>query len=149
MLGSLQKGWHSLKNQFARVRLLFHKPLGYRGEQLAARFLRRQGCHVIGRGVRLRGGELDLIVEHDGTVVFVEVKTRRLQIQGESLGETVTAEKERRITRAAYAYLKKHRLLEYPVRFDVITILWAKGKRPEVRHHPHAFEAAGEESSLY
>jgi len=97
----------------------------------------------------MRGGELDLVVEHDGTVVFVEVKTRRALVAGESLTECVTAEKERRVTRAAYTYLKKHRLLEYPVRFDVITVLWMKGKKPQLRHYPHAFEATGNEASMF
>ena len=133
----------------ARLLLAFHKPLGRRGEDLAARLLKRQGCRIVARGVRLRGGELDLVAVQGRTIVFVEVKTRRGLGVDESLGESITDQKEQRITRAAYAFLKRHKLLDYPCRFDVITVYWPRGQRPQVRHFPHAFEAAGDERFLY
>ncbi len=75
------------------------------------------------------------------TVVFVEVKTRR----SESLARPIDAvdrHRQDRLVRASLAFLKSHRLLDYPSRFDVVEVLWPKGaKRPEVRHHANAFQS--------
>src|SRR4051794_21323689 len=56
------------------------KSLGKRGEALAAAHLERLGYHVLARNHRTRWGELDLVVTDEGgrTIVFVEVKTRRV-----------------------------------------------------------------------
>ena len=132
-----------------RLRSSVHQPLGRRGENLAAKYLQRLGCRIVARGIRMNRGELDLVAVLERTIIFVEVKTRRVQYPDESLAEAVTPEKERRITRAAYAFLKRHRLLGYPVRFDIITVHWPRRSKPQLRHYPHAFEAAGEGNSLY
>jgi putative endonuclease len=52
--------------------------LGRRGEQVAAEHLRRAGCVVLARNVRIRRGEIDLVVRDGEALVFVEVKTRRV-----------------------------------------------------------------------
>jgi putative endonuclease len=56
------------------------KALGSRGEVLAVAHFERLGYRVLARNHRTRFGELDLVVAdgEDGTIVFVEVKTRRL-----------------------------------------------------------------------
>jgi putative endonuclease len=54
------------------------RALGRRGEQLAAIYLQRRGYIVLARNVRSRGGELDLIVCDERALVFVEIKTRRV-----------------------------------------------------------------------
>lgn len=54
------------------------RSLGGRGEALAARHLERQGFTVLDRNVRSRFGEIDLIASDRQTLVFAEVKTRRL-----------------------------------------------------------------------
>jgi putative endonuclease len=116
--------------------------LGLRGERYAARFLRRKGYKIVARGTRLRRGELDLVAVDGRTVVFVEVKTRRIA-SDESPASAVTAEKQRRITRAALIFLKSHGLLEHAARFDVVAIIWPKeSRRPtRVEHFVNAFEA--------
>jgi putative endonuclease len=117
--------------------------LGDRGERLAARHLRRQGMTLVGRKVRLLGGELDLIAVDGRTIVFVEVKTRQSDYAGHPL-EAITDDKRRRLTRVALAYLKRHDLLEYSARFDVIALIWPQdagpGSRPEIVHIRNAFE---------
>jgi putative endonuclease len=125
-------------------RLFPKKSLGQRGEVAAARFLRRRGYKIIAQGNRLRSGELDLVaVDRDRTIVFVEVKTRQSQDAGHP-SEAVTPDKQRRLTRLAVTYLKRHGLLEYPARFDVIAITWPDDKwRPQIEHFQNAFEAAG------
>ena len=128
----------------ARASALFPKrDFGRRGEDVAARFLRRLGYKIVARGDSAGPGELDLVAVDGRTVVFVEVKTRRSDEQGLP-SEAVDSEKQRRLTRAALAYLKRHRLLEYPARFDVVAVTWPGDRRkPVVEHIPGAFDATG------
>ena len=129
---------------FARILGWFRPttlPLGERGEQAAARFLRRAGYKILARHYRDRQGEIDLIVTDGRRVVFVEVKTRRSS-QQEHPAEAVNLEKQRRLTRTATAYMKRHRLLETPSRFDIVAITWpADTRHPKIEHIPGAFDA--------
>jgi putative endonuclease len=123
-------------------RLVAEKPLGPRGEAAAARYLKRQGYKIIARGDRSKLGEIDLVAVDGQTVVFVEVKTRQSQEAGHP-SEAVDAVKQRRLTRAAVTYLKHHRLLDQPARFDIVAITWPEGQRPTIEHFKSAFEAVG------
>jgi putative endonuclease len=119
------------------------KPLGYLGERAAERFLKHKDYRIVARGLRWRGGELDLVAVDNRTVVFVEVKTRR----GERFGrpaDAVDTKKQQRITRAALYFLKRHGLLEHHCRFDVVAVTWPAGmKKPSIEHYQNAFEATG------
>jgi putative endonuclease len=113
------------------------------GEREAARYLRRKGFRIRQRQVRNRFGEIDLVALDGETIVFVEVKTRTAVAQGEPF-EAVGVEKQSKMTTAALAYLKRHRLLERRCRFDVVSIVWPEGVlRPDIQHFEHAFEATG------
>ena len=117
--------------------------LGPRGEALAARHLKRLGYKIVARGARGQLGELDLVAVDGRTVVFVEVKTRESHDGGHP-AEAVDAEKQRRLTRLALGYLKRHELLECAARFDVVAITWPAGRRrPLLEHVRDAFEASG------
>lgn len=114
--------------------------LGERGECAAARFLRRKGYRIIARRQRDARGEIDLIAVDQRTLVFVEVKTRRSQ-EFEHPAEAVNLEKQRRLSRAALAFMKQHRLFDHPARFDIVAITWPAGARkPIIEHFPAAFE---------
>ncbi len=78
--------------------------LGKSGEISAARYLERLGYRIIGRNYKTRQGEVDLIAEEKGVLVFAEVKTRTSAIFG-SLMETITGAKLRRIEKVAMSYL--------------------------------------------
>ncbi len=119
------------------------KPLGQRGEAAAARFLRRRGYKILARSDQFGPGELDLVALQRKTIVFVEVKTRQSHEAGHP-AEAVDERKQRRLTRLAVSFLKRHRLLEYPARFDVIAVTWPAGKWfPTIEHVENAFEAVG------
>ena len=119
------------------------RPLGRRGEDAAARFLRRRGYRILERSSRSRPGELDLVALDGQTIVFVEVKTRRQSEAGHP-AEAVTPDKQRRLTRLAVTWLKRHRLLEQPARFDVVAVTWPDDdRRPTIEHFPNAFDACG------
>lgn len=119
------------------------KPLGRRGEDVAANFLKRLGYRILARGLDSRLGELDIIAVDGRTIVFVEVKTRRSSDAGHPT-EAIDSTKQRRMTQAALAYLKSHRLLQHAARFDVIAITWAEHtRRPTIEHYKNAFAPVG------
>ncbi len=118
------------------------KPLGQCGEKAAARYLKRLGYKIIARGHRSKWSEIDLIAVDGQTIVFVEVKTRQSQETGHP-AEAVGAEKQRRLTRAAVAFLQQYRLLDRPARFDVVAVTWPEEQRPTIEHFQNAFEAVG------
>lgn len=113
--------------------------LGQWGEKRAERLLRGKGLKVLARNVFCKTGELDLVmVDTDGTLVFVEVKTRA--DEGFAPAEAaITAAKKRRLTRAVRYFLTCHDLQDRPCRFDVVTIVLASSGRPEIRHYENAF----------
>jgi putative endonuclease len=119
------------------------KPLGRRGEDAAARFLRRKRYTIVARGHRDNIGEIDLVAVDGRTVVFIEVKTRTSHDAGHPADAVDTA-KQQRLTRLALSYLKRHDLLDYQARFDVVAITWPAGsRRPTIEHIENAFEATG------
>lgn len=137
--------WHWLTRfQQAVAELRRPKSLGERGEAAAARYLRRLGYQIVARGERDRFGELDLVAVDGRTVVFVEVKTRHSRDKGDPV-EAVHEEKQRRLTRLALSYLRRHDLLENAARFDVIAIVWPEtAKKPtSLDHFKNAFEPVG------
>lgn len=78
--------------------------LGKRGEAFAARYLRERGAEIIAANVSYKVGEIDLIArEADGTIVFVEVKTRATPSFG--VAEAVTPQKLARLRKAASQWL--------------------------------------------
>jgi len=112
--------------------------LGARGERLAARYLRRRGFAIVARNFRGRAGEIDLVGLDGDVLVFVEVKTR----SGERWGrpdEAVDRRKQRQMERVAEEFVRRHRLHDRAIRFDVVAIL-AQGWRWRVQHYPNAFE---------
>jgi len=119
------------------------KSLGKRGEDAAARFLKRQGYHILVRGLDSRLGELDIVAVDGRTVVFVEVKTRSTSDAGHPT-EAIDSRKEQRMTQAALAYLKSKRLLAYASRFDVVAVTWPENQRqPTIEHFKNAFAPVG------
>jgi putative endonuclease len=113
--------------------------LGSRGEEMAWRYLERQGFGLLARNWRSRRGELDLVVRQGETIVFVEVRARRSRRFG-GPEEALTRAKRRSLQRAAWVYLEANHCLEADWRIDVIAIDFAvRGVRLE--HYPNALEA--------
>jgi len=95
--------------------------LGLRGEAAAEAFLTARGYRIIARNYRCPLGELDLVARAEGSLVFIEVKTRRGGRAG-SGGEAISGHKRRRMMRLAAYYLAAHGLEGIPCRFDVVTL---------------------------
>jgi putative endonuclease len=79
-------------------------PTGARAEDLCARLLAAAGLRVLARNWRCRLGEIDLIAEEEGTLVFAEVRSRASGGFG-GAAESVTAAKRSRLLAAARLYL--------------------------------------------
>jgi len=97
---------------------------GRRGEDLAHRFLKREGYTIVARNFRLSTGEAEAdIIAWDGdTLAIVEVKARESADYGppeRAIGE----EKRRHILRAARAYARKANVDWSKVRLDVVTVI--------------------------
>ena len=118
--------------------------LGRRGEQAAERFLRKKGYRIVALNDRQGIGEIDIVAVEKRTVVFVEVKTRSSERKGHP-GDHVDLDKERRLTRAALSFLKRHRLLESRARIDVIAVWWPpEMEEPErIEHYENAVQPTG------
>ena len=95
---------------------------GHRAEQQAIRWYRLRGWQILGENFWAGGNELDLIVRRGRTIRFVEVKAKRGTRFGDPL-EMVTAEKRRRLRRAAESWLdSRPDLARLSVGFDVIAV---------------------------
>ncbi len=104
-----------------------HLITGKAGEELAAAFLSEKGFKIVERNFRCASGEIDLICEDAGTIVFAEVKTRTGAVRGEP-GEAIGPAKKKRLIRAGALYLSRHRAWNRPCRFDLVSILFLHGE---------------------
>ena len=116
--------------------------LGRRGERRAAWFYRIRGYRIVGRNVRLRHGEIDLVVRRGRSLAFVEVKSRQSIAAGEGF-EAVDRRKQLQLVRLAGEYLARqpHR---GDIRYDVVSLYWS-GRRFVLRHFPDAFQPVSDD----
>ncbi len=116
----------SQEAEFKVLKAMRHRsnPLatGRLGERIAQRFLESLGYRVIDQNVLYRGGEIDLVAWQGETLVFVEVKTRTTAALASTL-ESVHTSKQRRLVRAAEAYLARAGLHPGETRFDVVVVV--------------------------
>jgi len=94
---------------------------GARAERRARRHYRLRGYRILGANIRLAGVEVDLLCRRRGVVVFCEVKEKTGEGYGDPL-EMVDERKQRRLRRAAEAWLAAQSLQEQIVRFDVVAL---------------------------
>ena len=121
------KGWGRRLGEGAAGPGPSTKQIGDSAEDRALAYLQQQGLRLVQRNYRLAGGprqrgaEIDLILcDADGTLVFVEVRARRVAGHG-GAAASVSAAKQRRIVHAAQHYLLRLAVLP-PCRFDVVAI---------------------------
>jgi putative endonuclease len=111
--------------------------LGRAGEDAALQAYLRLGFRAVARNWRCPLGEIDLVLEHDGLLVFCEVKTRR----GSAFGggyEAVTWFKQRKLRHLAEVFLASDRQPSAGVRFDVASV-WLGPRGADVELFEDAF----------
>ena len=91
-------------------------------ENLACQYLEQKGLKLLERNFHCRLGEIDLIMQHNDSLVFVEVRYRRSSNFG-SGAESITINKQSKLIKTASVYLQRHaKLAKNPARFDVVSI---------------------------
>ncbi len=109
---------------FDALRYAKHRNAGRRGEDLAHRFLRRNGFTIVARNYRLAAGdaEADLIAWEGETLAIVEVKSRASEEYG-TPDRAIGEEKRRHLLRVAREYSRKCGVSWERVRLDVVTVI--------------------------
>ena len=117
-----------------------HLKSGRWGEKRAVGFLKKKHYKIIGQRVRVgKRDELDVVAEHGGALIFVEVKTRKNENYGRPFS-AVNKAKRKCLSRAAIAYLKHRKTEPEFIRFDVVEVIGEPGgEAPEIRHIENAF----------
>ena len=112
-------------------------PIGPRGEDAAVDAYRRRGYRIVARNWRCGIGELDLVVERRGVLVFCEVKSRRGRAFGGGY-EAVTCRKQAKLRSLAEAFLQAAGSRPQAIRFDVASVA-VRGERSAVELFEDAF----------
>lgn len=117
---------------------LERQELGKLGEKLAIDALQSLGYAILARRYRTPCGEIDIVANDGGTLVFVEVKARQDEEFG-TAAEAVTFWKQRRLARMAREYLVREQIVDQPCRFDVVAIMF-DGSEPRLELFQNAFD---------
>ena len=115
------------------------KDIGEHTEAIAKDYLQSQGLSLIEKNYHCRGGEVDLIMQEQDTLVFVEVKYRQSTHYG-GAAAAVSAPKQKKIKHCVTFYLHQKGLNEYntPCRLDVVT-LEGNLQEPQIHWFKNAF----------
>ena len=115
------------------------KKFGRWGEKRCESFLKKKGFRKLARNFSCKSGEIDLImVDTEGAVVFVEVKTRADEAF-EPTESVITPAKKTRLNRAARFFLATNNIKDRPFRFDVVTVVLGQSGPVQIRHYENAF----------
>jgi putative endonuclease len=112
---------------------------GQDSEMQAEQFLTAKGYRILDRNVRTPLGELDLVAEDQGVVVFVEVKGRATEAFGGAL-LAVNHRKRVKLTKLAAQYLAKRHWSDRACRFDVVLVQGRYADQGRIEHLQNAFE---------
>jgi putative endonuclease len=122
--------------------MMSRQQLGILGENIAVEELTRRGYAILERRYRTRYGEIDIVAEEQGTLVFVEVKARENVTFGTAV-EAVTPAKQRKVASRAVEYLARKHVTDRQCRFDVVAIDFAGTPDQTIAVYADAFDASG------
>ncbi len=112
--------------------------LGMVGEGLATSFLKQNGYNILMQNFHSAYGEIDIVAIDEYTLVFVEVKTRKSNL--EKALSSISNAKQKKIIKTAYYFLQQHPEFEdYPTRFDAVAIIQKKDNHFKINHLKNAF----------
>jgi putative endonuclease len=113
---------------------------GRAGELAAVNHLLSAGYLIVEKNWRCSSGEIDIIAEDNGTLVFVEVRARTNPTRYGSAIEAITPRKCRQVRELAVTYLKQRKGPSQPIRFDVIAVTFLREDVvAELKHLQAAF----------
>ncbi|MBN2591127.1 MAG: YraN family protein [Sedimentisphaerales bacterium] len=123
-----------------RRRLLAdHRLLGSWGEKYSEKFLKKKGLKTLTRNFTCKTGEIDLVmVDSEGSIIFVEVRTKTDE-DFSSVESSITSAKKKRLKRAVRYFISTNNLENRSFRFDIIAIVLGQKGKPLLRHYENAF----------
>lgn len=102
---------------------------GRLAEIQACAYLKKQGLKLLEKNFHCRYGEIDLIMSHGKTLIFVEVRYRRNNHFGGPLA-SITPQKQQRLLTTAQVYLQQHpQPTNTEMRFDVVALTLDPGNQ--------------------
>lgn len=121
-----------------------HLKIGRNGEKAAKRLFLNMGCTFLAKDVRMPGGEMDLVFRDGKTLVFIEVKSRRIKKKEDAAfvhpSDALHPKQKRRIYRASHQYMREIGNPALPYRYDLVEVLFLAGKGLYMmKHHKSAF----------
>jgi putative endonuclease len=113
------------------------KELGFFAEHYASEYLKSKNYTILGHNYRKPWGEIDVIAEKEGVVIFVEVKASAKDIPGFEPELRVNADKRHRMARIARTYLSDHNYpADQPWQMDVLAVAFVKERGvAKIRHY--------------
>lgn len=114
--------------------------LGTRGERRASDYLVSIGYRIVECNFRCKAGEIDIIAQDAGDLVFIEVKSRRSNAFGYP-SESVDKRKQQKLINSAQQYLIERDLGEIACRFDIVEVYFNDGKTVRIEVIKGAFGA--------
>ena len=115
---------------------------GQSAEDMAEQMLRKKGYRILEKNFRVAGGELDLIADDQGILVFIEVKARRGQHFGGASYAITARKKKQQIIKLASCYLSQRDLINQHCRFDAILVVGTNEHSHQLTHIEQAFEVS-------
>lgn len=112
-----------MKPESQRQQAANRRQKGAAAEEAAAAHLIRNGYRILDRNWRCRTGELDITAEKDGTLVFVEVRSRSSSGIFGTPSESVDRRKMLQVRSTAEQYLHVKKQYGRAIRFDVIAVM--------------------------
>jgi putative endonuclease len=114
---------------------------GKQGEDAACTFLLEAGYFIKERNWRCRSGEIDIIAEHNGRLIFIEVRTRKQGGRFGTAAESVDHRKQKQVRETAQVYLRSTGLVNTSSRFDVVAVSISRESNAviEYKHYEGAF----------
>jgi putative endonuclease len=116
------------------------KDLGDLGEKIAEKFLKDKGYKILDKNFRYSNfGELDIVGQKGGDIIFFEVKTRKMTGPSEFLPEdNITRDKQKKLIKLAEIYLSKYGLMEKSWQIDILAIEVYRNGNYDIRHIENA-----------
>lgn len=111
------------------MKLSNNSSIGYKYEDAALCFLESKALKLITRNYYSKYGEIDLVMLHRDTLVFVEVRARKNTKYGHPI-ETIDKKKQNKLTKTAFYYLSTNKdYQKLPYRFDAVTLVTNQDNR--------------------
>jgi putative endonuclease len=115
------------------------KLLGKWGQKQSEKFLKKKGFKSLTKNFSCKTGEIDLImVDADGTIVFIEVKSRKDETFARA-ESAVNHSKRHKLSQTAKFFLRSCNIEDRPCRFDIVTVILDKSNSVKINHYENAF----------